>query len=131
MDLQVPARRTPPESVVPMINVVFLLLIFFLMTATIAPPEPFEVELPVSATEAPSEVDQALYVGSDGRMTWGEHEGDAIFGPLSELNVGGVDQPVLVVRADRRVEGAVIARLLKRLASVGIINAQLVAEAER
>ena len=44
-----PPRRKPPESIVPMINVVFLLLIFFLMTAQIAPPDPFEINPPDSA----------------------------------------------------------------------------------
>jgi periplasmic protein TonB len=41
MDFGSPPRRPRAESVVPMINVVFLLLVFFLMTATIAPPDPF------------------------------------------------------------------------------------------
>ena len=43
-----PASRphTPRESVVPMINVVFLLLIFFLMTAQITAPTPVEVTPP-------------------------------------------------------------------------------------
>lgn len=38
MQFDLPQRRSRPESVVPMINIVFLLLIFFLMTAQIAPP---------------------------------------------------------------------------------------------
>lgn len=128
MDLQDSERRTPPESVVPMINVVFLLLIFFLMTATIAPPEPFEVELPTSATEDPSEVDQTLYVGRDGDLSWGDATGDAVFQALATAGYGRPDTPVLIVRADRNVEGAAIARLLKRLAGIGILDAQLVAE---
>ncbi|MEM7058145.1 MAG: biopolymer transporter ExbD [Pseudomonadota bacterium] len=129
MDLQEPIKRPTRESVVPMINVVFLLLIFFLMTATIAPPEPFEVELPISATEDPSEVDQAVYVGADGRLSWGDLSGDAIFQGLASADIGGVDEPVLIVRADRRVPGVEIAKLLKSLAGIGIVNAQLVAEA--
>ena len=40
--------RRPRESAVPMINIVFLLLIFFLMTATIAPPAPFAVTPPAA-----------------------------------------------------------------------------------
>lgn len=46
MDFAPPKRRPRAESIVPMINVVFLLLIFFLMTAQIAPPDPFEVAPP-------------------------------------------------------------------------------------
>ncbi|NHX27772.1 biopolymer transporter ExbD, partial [Escherichia coli] len=39
-------RRDRGENIVPMINVVFLLLIFFLMTAQIGPPAPIDVTPP-------------------------------------------------------------------------------------
>lgn len=128
MDLHDPPRKPPKESVVPMINVVFLLLIFFLMTATIAPPEPFEVELPQSVADAPSEVNQALYVAASGEMTWGDHKGEAIYAALARNGMAELDAPPLVIRADRNVSGAEIARLLKRLATLGITQSQLVAE---
>ncbi|WP_322867174.1 biopolymer transporter ExbD [Aquicoccus sp. G2-2] len=43
MDIPRPVRRPRGEAILPMINVVFLLLIFFLMTAELAPPEPVAV----------------------------------------------------------------------------------------
>ena len=48
MDLGPPPRRATAEPVVAMINVVFLLLCFFMMTATLVRPSPFEVAPPVS-----------------------------------------------------------------------------------
>ncbi|MBL4543543.1 MAG: biopolymer transporter ExbD, partial [Rhodobacteraceae bacterium] len=53
MRLAAPRPTRPREPVVPMINVVFLLLIFFLMAAVIAPPEPFGVTLPRAAADDP------------------------------------------------------------------------------
>ena len=129
MEFHDPPRRARAESVVPMINVVFLLLIFFLMTATIAPPEPFEVDLPTSAADDPSEVDQALYVSVDGALSWQGQTGEAIYPALAAAGIGRLDGPALILRADKRVEAVVIARLLKRLAGAGVVNAQLVAEA--
>jgi biopolymer transport protein ExbD len=120
VEIREPERRTPPESIVPMINVVFLLLIFFLMTATIAPPEPFKVTPPESTAEEAAEVDQPLFVRADGRLAWGEHQGDAAILALGEAAVGRPGGLPLVIRADRAVPGAEIARLLVRLAGVGI-----------
>ena len=49
-----PRRPARParENIVPMINVVFLLLVFFVMTAQIAPPDPFDIA-PPEAGDAP------------------------------------------------------------------------------
>ena len=49
MDFSAP-RRAPnrSENIIPMINVVFLLLMFFMLSAQVAPPDPFDVEVPVS-----------------------------------------------------------------------------------
>ena len=110
-----------------MINVVFLLLVFFLMTATIAPPEPFEVTPPESRADAPAEIDRPLFVGADGQLAWGGAEGDAAILALAAAELGWSGGPPLVIRADREVPGAEIARLLARLAEFGIANIQLVA----
>jgi biopolymer transport protein ExbD len=130
MEIREPERRTP-ESIVPMINVVFLLLVFFLMTATIAPPEPFEVTPPESSAEVPAEVDRPLFVGPDGRIAWGEQGDDAAILALSEAKMGQAGGPPLVIRADRDVPGVEVAQLLARLAEVGISNSQLVAAPAR
>lgn len=122
MDLPRPERKPARESVVPMINVVFLLLIFFLMTAQIAPPEPFEVQPPKSSTEAPAEGRLTLYIGAGGEMALGERRGEDIFEGLGELGEG----EALMIRADRGVEAAQIAALLPRLAATGVTRVKLI-----
>ncbi len=49
MEFPEPPRRPRAESILPMINVVFLLLIFFLMTSRLAQPDPVEVAPPEAA----------------------------------------------------------------------------------
>ena len=49
-----PPRRSPPESVVPMINVVFLLLIFFVVTASFQLQK--AIAAPSTKTDQPSRV---------------------------------------------------------------------------
>lgn len=122
-------RRAPKENIVPMINVVFLLLIFFLMTATIAPPDPFEIDLPASSKEAAAGVDQALYMNAEGDIAFGGQQGEAAFTALLQAGVGQEGAPPLIIRADRNVLGKDVAALLKQLSAIGISSSQLVAEA--
>lgn len=120
MRLDSPRPARPRENVVPMINVVFLLLIFFLMTAVIAPPEPFGVALPRAAggdTPAPG---ATLFVGPDGALAYGQARGAAVFDALA-----GHDG-VLEIRADAALPAEELARLLPRLASAGVADIALV-----
>ncbi len=62
-------KKESDDRLIPLINVVFLMLIFFLLAGTIRPPEPFEIALPVSSSEQ-NRPDQTLVlmVGPDGTM---------------------------------------------------------------
>ncbi|WP_372612816.1 ExbD/TolR family protein [Aquicoccus sp.] len=122
MMLDFPPKRRPRESVVPMINVVFLLLIFFLMTAQIAPPDPFDLTLPESDAEAAVEGRHVLYVSADGEMAMGDSRGEAVFDAMPDLPEG----EALMIRADRGVEASQIAALLPRLAAQGVRRVKLV-----
>ncbi|MHC0052638.1 ExbD/TolR family protein [Actibacterium sp. D379-3] len=107
-------RRMRGEDIVPMINVVFLLLIFFLMTAQIAPPDPLDVTPPqgVGETVAPGDT---LFIAADGALAFGDARGAAVFAALAGRDAA---QP-LVLRADAGVPGARLAALLARLAQAG------------
>lgn len=120
-------RRHGRENIVPMINVVFLLLIFFLMTAQIAPPEPFEVTPPASSAEEPVAASDTLYISADGTLAYNTARGDAVW-PLLAGRTG--DAP-LAVRADGGLDGGVWAALLPRLAEAGIARISLVTEPVR
>ena len=120
MDFSAPPVRPQRESVVPMINVVFLLLIFFLMTARIAPPDPVDVMLPVSSSATRAEVPNVLIVDAEGNLHLGDLSGDAIV--LAAL--AGHEGP-LALRADARTEATRIARLLPQLAAAGVTDIRL------
>jgi biopolymer transport protein ExbD len=46
------ARRTAREPVVPLINIVFLLLLFFMLAGRLRAPEHFDIEIPASHAQA-------------------------------------------------------------------------------
>lgn len=81
-------RRSAEAGLLPMINVVFLLLIFFLIAARLTPPEAFPVSLPDAATTGMAE---------DGRFT-------LLLGPKGEIGYGatmGEAQALADLRSDR------------------------------
>ncbi|MFQ5564975.1 MAG: ExbD/TolR family protein [Paracoccaceae bacterium] len=131
MDFRSPEPRERLERILPMINVVFLLLIFFLMTATIAPPEPLDVTPPESAAQGQGAADQPLYVAADGRLAWGGVTGEAVIPAIAAAYRGAGAPEPLTIRADRDLPGVEMARLLRRLAAAGVADAQLVTGAAR
>lgn len=110
--------QTARDSVVPMINVAFLLLVFFLMTAVLAPPEPLEVLLPEAEGETEDFSDGVLVVDADGGMALGPYRGEAVFASLPE--------GLIAIRADAGLDAAELARLVGRLAEHGVSDIRLV-----
>lgn len=115
-------RRRPAENIVPMINVVFLLLIFFLMSAQITPPEPFAVTPPTSSAEGETPEPDTLYVSASGEMSYEGASGDAA---LSALTRRGTDAP-LSLRVDAGLPATTLAALLTKLSAAGVTSTQLV-----
>jgi len=114
-------RRTRREGVVPMINVGFLLLVFFLLVAEIAPPDPFAVNPPgVAAPEPLSRGEDILHVAADGRLAHGTARSEAVFAQIA------AGEGVLVLRADRSLPAAELAALLGRIAAAGRGEVRLV-----
>lgn len=62
MRMPQPERREMGENVIPLINIVFLLLIFFMLTGTLAAPDPIEIDPPEARQDlrAAEEPEQGL-----------------------------------------------------------------------
>lgn len=123
MDFSAPPKRPRAESIVPMINVVFLLLIFFLMTSHLAKPEPFDLTLPEAVSERDPEAELVLYADKTGQLALEDLRGDAAIAAVAAQSEPGSK---VQLRADGAVEAAAIARLLRRLAEAGLGQVELV-----
>ena len=65
-----PAPADSEENVLPLINIVFLLLIFFLIAGALTIPDLFPVEPPVSDSETPAApVETIVLIGADGQLS--------------------------------------------------------------
>ncbi len=104
-------RRHAAESVVPMINVAFLLLIFFLMVAVIAAPDPLAVELPEAASEDSGSDDIVISISATGDLARGESRGPSVLEGVSGRDV--------TLRADAGLDGAALTRFLRDLKANG------------
>lgn len=118
-----PPRRSPPrESVVPMINVVFLLLVFFLMTSQIAPPDPVEVAPPTSDRGAPIDQGVRLFLAADGVPRLDGLSGAAALAALAARDPA--DDPVILA-ADAGLPAETVARVMRQLAELGLARVEL------
>ncbi|MEM7548021.1 MAG: biopolymer transporter ExbD [Pseudomonadota bacterium] len=121
MEFRSDIKRTPSEPFVPMINVVFLLLIFFLMTAQIAPPPPFETEPPVARDGGDPTGTATLHLSPEGAFGFAEIRGEAAL--AAALTAAGGDP--LRLTADGGMEAAKLAAALAQLSAAGIDAVEL------
>lgn len=115
-------RMAQDRAIVPMINVVFLLLVFFLMTASLTPPPPREITAPVAQTPLRDPQPGTLYIGAGGQLYFGDKTDEAALIALSAT----LPEGPLPVLADAAYPAADLARLLPRLARLGITDIRLI-----
>lgn len=126
-------RRTSEDSLLPLINIVFLLLIFFMVAGRLASSDPFEVEAPESISEGlPQPEIPNLLLGRDGSLALngeiiardelGQH-----LAPLLDLE----RQATLRLRADGRADTPEVVALMEDLRSHGIERLQLITQPQR
>ena len=61
--------RSTEENVLPLINIVFLLLIFFMLAGSLASPQAFDIQPPVSQSEAQARRDGLeIQIAADGEI---------------------------------------------------------------
>ena len=60
--------RVKKESIIPMVNVIFLLLIFFLMTSSFIIPDPFELDKPFADSSNKVTTEERLYISKTGKV---------------------------------------------------------------
>jgi len=134
MDFSTQAPKRKEENLLPMINVVFLLLIFFLISAKMTPPEPFEVTPPSAQVEAEAEGEFTLYIAADARVGFRDAIGEEALQMLAaeqtaycELNDCEEAKPKLTLRADTALAAEELAALLPEISKLGFAQIELVA----
>ncbi|MDE4274405.1 biopolymer transporter ExbD [Phaeobacter gallaeciensis] len=122
MDFSTPKKRETGEPILPMINVVFLLLIFFLLSSQIAPRAPFAVVPPKLESGDPSAPEAVLFMAADGRLHFAGAQDE---GAIASVKAQAGQIAVLTLRADAEVPAHEVAALIARLRAAGIASVTL------
>ncbi|WP_204115226.1 ExbD/TolR family protein [Shimia biformata] len=126
MDFAPPPKRPRSESIVPMINVVFLLLIFFLMTSELTQPAPVDVRPPSAGQSTDPLAEVRIHVDTGGQLYFQDFTGD---GALIEAARMAQADPQVLLTADANIEATRLAAILSRLAAAGLSRVELVVTA--
>lgn len=132
----VPAGQALDRNLVPLINVVFLMLIFFLLVGTIRTPDPIDIKPPESTSETlPSVHSILILVGSNGDV-WINGQPTSIIELPAQLKslwperpapIGGGVQ-MIEIRADRRVRFNLLRQILHLANNAGSARIKLVTQ---
>ena len=133
MKLTAPPRRALPDSLLPMIDVVLFLIVFFMIASEFAAPEPFAVAAPEGAAETArgeftlflSEGGEWGFVAADGGVVTGEAALaalEAARGALCAARDCAVAPAVLLVKADLAAPAAVLAKALSGVQGFGEVR---------
>lgn len=114
------------EPTIALINIVFLMLIFFLIAGAIAPPLSPEVSSVTSKDSPPAAPPEALSVSKDGRFFWRAEE--IQFESWLRSAKTTQDKPLRMM-ADRDLPAASLLEIVERLKAAG--HSQIVLITER
>ncbi|TQV76303.1 ExbD/TolR family protein [Denitrobaculum tricleocarpae] len=118
------------DSVLPLINVVFLLLIFFMLAGQLAAGDPFAIDPPKSQSEGQnSPQDMLILVSADGRFALDgvEMSEESVIETASQRLKAHTDaaKPTLRLKADGGTPANRIVRLMQRLREAGFQRLKL------
>jgi biopolymer transport protein ExbD len=122
-------RSRPDDHLIPLINVIFLMLIFFMIVGQIRPADALRVEPPESQQEqAAADTEPDLVLAADGRLALGDRvlAREALPAALRDGQAAAGTAPApLTLKADAAVPAAVLRETLALLAAAGIMEVRL------
>jgi biopolymer transport protein ExbD len=119
--------REEPENILPLINVVFLLLIFFMLLANVSSYIPFPVTPPAAAAAEAARHEVMLAIAADGRIALDGAEIDAasVTARLQDRLRGGTVTAVWL-NADRETDSDRVIDMMERMRKAGVTEVRLV-----
>lgn len=136
-----PARRSRVEPLLPMIDVVFFLVVFFMIVSRLAAPEPFAVARPLAEGAQDTTGEFSLFLSADGDLGFvgpdGTAEGGAVVPALIAARAAYCGRedcaalpPVLLFHADAAAPADKLAEVLPSLRTAGFVEISLLTVAK-
>ena len=120
-------RRNDEERILPLINIVFLLLIFFMLAGRVTGSDPFRIEPPRSVSETDARAREMLVqIGAGGRVALdGEVMEPAAVGAAVTERVSDDATVAVLVKADGRTEARRVVAMMEILRDAGVQRLKL------
>ena len=127
MHLETTRPKGDEERVLPLINVVFLLLIFIMLAGRLATSDPFRVDPPRSVSDADlQQRTMTVLIGANGRLALdGEIMEQAQIREVVAKDVSRGDTLRVLVKADGQVEAVRAVAVMALLREAGIESVKL------
>jgi biopolymer transport protein ExbD len=131
MKLHAPRRHQRDESVIPLISIVFLLLIFFMLTGKLTSPDLFEITPPTSTgVDIPASSALLLLMSADGRLAVDDRAlADDELRQLIAARLAAEKDLQVNLNADARVQAHRLIAVMEILRETGIQKLNLLAVA--
>ena len=114
------------DGIIPLINIVFLLLVFFLLAGYIAPPEPADITPPISASAPDDPAEPAvLHIGADGAV---QNNGVIVPDLMAAITaIAGADSAApVIIRADQAAPAKKVLEVASALQMARLNESRLV-----
>lgn len=128
MRFQPPRPKNDDERILPLINVVFLLLIFFMLAGKLSSSDPFEIAPPRSASEAPVDARElVIALGPQGQLAFdGAVLDEASLAQAVEDRLSQEKAPSRIwLKADGRADATRLIGIMDILRSAGVERLKL------
>lgn len=124
MKLKPASRKKPFDNQLPLINIVFLMLVFFLLVGVIAPPEELDITPPLAATTGQqADTPGKLFVDASGQFSYAGNRAAGIDELIAQM---GTAPENLTIAADAQTEAVLLMQAVSKLKAAGTKNLRLV-----
>ena len=127
-------RRTPhPLNLTPLVDVVFLLLLFFMLTGGLVNRSAADLELPRAGSQAQDKDTAAVItVDREGRVYLDDRAVEpGVLSDLLRARLAETETGEVMIRADRRTDFGPVVRVMDAAAAAGARGVAVAAEAVR
>jgi len=121
------SRKNTDDGVLPLINIVFLLLIFFMIVGRISARDPFPIAPPNSSTEAAADIEGlTLFIGRKGELALdGAVMDETHFEKVLSERLAEQPNRSVWLKADGQAEAALMIKIMETLHRLGVDHVRL------
>lgn len=134
--MRFPQRHRPKnneDSILPLINIVFLLLIFFMVAGRLSISDPFRIDPPYSASDGKTEASETIILlAADGRLVFDRVPIEKNeLEQLAEQQMKLDSETQVQLKADAQVEAINVVEIMELLRAAGVKKLQLLTLAKK